>query len=375
MGLSQGLARGGRIARWLGAALGAVAVVLGTGGTALGVPPDVPLSFEPASIDFGYIEPGSEHTATVTVTNTSQIPVTQIRPSTSCACTQVGFDRQTLGPGESAEMTITLTGSYAMIDKTVLVRLSADSSRFGNPAELPVRSFPNLGLVAKPSLLAGTPEGRSAITGFVTISSVDGTPFTLKSVDFQEVSSPPEASAEQGVECFMPLDRKKHWFVIETTHPTCPIIALPVGDGPLRREALQFARAESINLSDRREITLGYIEPGQTVRVKVPMLRPEARLQRPVTARSVFPGLKAEVVDWENLRVSPGRSRSTVYEVDAVVEITATGEPGGVFLSEIKFAAQGDPSELTIHVIGRIVEPGMGTVTPAGGAPPGLLRP
>jgi len=335
----------------------------------------VPVRFDPATIDFGFVTPGEVHQATATVTNTSDRPIDGIRLSSSCSCTTFEFDKTTLQPGETAELSVTLTGSYAMIDRTTQIRVSADQSRFGAPAELGVRSYPNLGLIAKPHMIAGSRDGTEPITGELTVSSVDGRPFTVKAVNFEPFNTSQSPASEQTVGYRMHGPNKRHWMVIETTHPTCPFMVLPVGDGALRQESLRNARAESIQLADRREITIGYIEPGQSVEVTVPIFRTGAGLDRVVRVTNRQPGLHLELVGWENQKFSHGSRQAPIYQVDAMLRITATGQPGEAFMGAFNFQAEGDRSALTIHVIGRIVEPGKGTVQPADAPPPGLLRP
>lgn len=335
----------------------------------------VPVRFDPPTLDFGFVTPGEMHEASVTVTNTSDRPINGIRISSSCSCTTFDFDKTSLQPGESAQLGVTLTGSYAMIDRTTQIRVSADQSRFGAPAELGVRSYPNLGLVAEPHMVAGSRDGTAPIAGELTVRSVDGAPFTVKAVNFEPLNADQTPSSEQTVPYHMHGATKRHWLVVETTHPTCPFMVLPVGDGALRRESLRNARAESIQLADRREITLGYIEPGQSVEVLVPIFRTGATLSRAVSVTSRQPGLRAELVGWENQKFSHGSRQAPVYQIDARVRFTATGQPGEAFMGALNFQAEGDRSNLTVHVIGRIVEPGKGTAEPAPAPPPSLLRP
>jgi hypothetical protein len=337
----------------------------------------VPVAFDPPMVDFGYVTPGTRYQAEVRVTNTSSQTITPLRLSSSCSCTSASLSKTTLAPGESATMTITLTASYAMIDKTTQIRVSGDPQRFPAPAELPVRSYPQMGLVGTPSMITGTPDGGAPITGQLTVESVDGKPFRVRSVNLQPYTTPHEAAARQTVPYHMDGPTKRHWLVVETTHPTCPFLVVPVGDGPLRREAVAFARAESIQLADRREITLGYVEPGQTVEVLVPVFRSADTLNKPVSIVGSPAGTRAEIVGWTNQLHSHGPRQAPVYQIDARVRLTITGNPGQPFMGALGMQAEGDRSVLTLHVIGRIVEPGAGTPRSTDGQspPPGLLRP
>lgn len=354
----------------------AFALTLALSPVALAQQVAVPVRFEPARLDFGFVTPGERYEATVTVMNTSQQPIPNIRLSSSCSCTSASFGKTTLGPGESATLTVVLHASYAMIDRTTQIRFSADPQRFNAPAELGVRSYPNEGLVASPHMIAGSTDGVAPITGQITVSSVDGKPFTVKSVNYQPYSAKQAEASSQTVAYHMHGATKRHWLVIETTHPSCPFMVVPVGDGALRRESLTFARAESIQLADRREITLGYLEPGQSVELVLPIFRPAATLEKSVAVVSRQAGISAALVGWENQKFSHGSRQSPVYQVDAKVRFTATGQPGEPFMGTLQLQAEGDRTPLTVHVVGRIVEAGQGTHNnDSGNPPPGLLRP
>ena len=80
-----------------------------TGGNVVAAPLDI--TFDPPKLDLGMMQPGVPKTGTVTITNNGSEPVQIKKAVASCGCTTPMWPREPIGPGETAEMEITLKPS------------------------------------------------------------------------------------------------------------------------------------------------------------------------------------------------------------------------------------------------------------------------
>ena len=67
-----------------------------------------PITFSPDPLDMGEMSAGVAKTSTVTLTNTSDEPVTITKAIPGCGCTTLGWPKDPIAPGESADIEITL---------------------------------------------------------------------------------------------------------------------------------------------------------------------------------------------------------------------------------------------------------------------------
>ncbi|MCH2137038.1 MAG: ankyrin repeat domain-containing protein [Phycisphaerales bacterium] len=148
------------------------------GGSQAAVPtkPQVILA-EPPAIELGEFSTSETKAGSVTLTNSSDEPVTVRSAKASCGCTTADFKRNTvLGPGESTEVTVRMKGgpTARVLNKTVTFTID------GYPQlKVPVKGKSILYVDMKPKKI-GTelnPDGK------IVLESIDGKPFKITSAN------------------------------------------------------------------------------------------------------------------------------------------------------------------------------------------------
>ena len=135
------------------------------------------VTLTPATLDLGQFSTSEKGSGSVTLTNTSDSPVTIERAKASCGCTTSDFKQGTvLQPGETTDVSVTMNGKgrARKMSKTVTFTISGFP-----PLRLPVvaETIAYVALDKDPITIAED-DGISTIT----LSSVDNQPFTVTSI-------------------------------------------------------------------------------------------------------------------------------------------------------------------------------------------------
>ena len=119
-------------------------------------------------------------TGTVRIVNTSDSPVTITKAVPGCGCTTLGWPKEPIAPGASADVDITLKPGPKQgvtLRKRVTFQLDGQPSQIlqvqGNVAEY---------VSVKPDILPARVE-EEPLSSDIVLASVDGTPFTITSTN------------------------------------------------------------------------------------------------------------------------------------------------------------------------------------------------
>lgn len=190
------------------------------------------LKAEPASLNLGQMGTNETKSGIVTLTNTSDSPITIERAKTSCGCTTAGLNPGTvLAPGESIEVGISMRGAAnAQVIRKTVTFIIPDM----DPLVVPVTGQTIQYVKITPDLLdkASNPEGR------ITLTSIDGTPFRITGMSPQ-LMEPDEFSDEPSVEHVInfPWERFEEYgatrrITFHLTHPRAEQIYFSVKTDP-----------------------------------------------------------------------------------------------------------------------------------------------
>jgi ankyrin repeat protein len=139
-----------------------------------------PIRFEPDPLDLGEMTADVAKTGTVRIVNTSDSPVTITKAVPGCGCTTLGWPKEPIAPGASADVDITLKPGPKQgvtLRKRVTFQLDGQPSQIlqvqGNVAEY---------VSVKPDILPARVE-EEPLSSDIVLASVDGTPFTITSTN------------------------------------------------------------------------------------------------------------------------------------------------------------------------------------------------
>ena len=228
-----------------------------------------PFEFDPPTLDFGFVSPGAEMEAPVTLTNTSEEPLVIAAMRSSCLCTTLeDLSGRMIPAGESITFTPRMESPKQLGPKNASVRfIFEDYGRF----EYPIRSVSARDVFAEPAFLQATKQNQ----GTFTVRSIDDQPFRILSVNGREpdfVDPAAAASAEPRLEYELRWDLSQYdsqtcvnpegepmpdYWVVETDHPDAPIIDLRVRSLCTVPEPMKDRRW----LMDDRRVLLDRIHP------------------------------------------------------------------------------------------------------------------
>ena len=132
---------------------------------------DLDLTFEPESLQLGMMQPGVPKTGVIMITNNGADPVKIKKAIASCGCTTPNWPREPIGPGESAEIEITLKPSIKQgqkLSKRVTLQMEA-----GPPQVLKVEGEVGLFVKVSPSYLDASKKMDSGQAMFMLDSEDD----------------------------------------------------------------------------------------------------------------------------------------------------------------------------------------------------------
>lgn len=224
-----------------------------------------PVAFDPAEVDFGDMRPGSRAERTVIVTNTGDKPVTLGQVQSTCWCAAGALSQSTLGPDESATLTVSLDAGDLLTTVTRRVELIVDG--YSQSASLPLRADVHYGVRPRLMLDHGTLR-----TGTLTLESADEQPFRVLSANgaspefvdgFDPEKDGPRARYSVRFD-LSGVERLPRWFVVETDRLDSPVIDVPVPDWAPERVATAWSIAEP-------RVMLGTVLGGSRAEVRLTM--------------------------------------------------------------------------------------------------------
>jgi len=227
---------------------------------------------EPVALDFGFMSPGEDRTGQITLTNTSDRPVTILAIQPTCTCTTTTSLAGTrIEPGSSARFDAKLGASVVPGPRKATVKILAEG--FGQALELDVRGEVALPLRAVPSALQPPPGGPGK--GRFVIESIDRKPFRVVSaggltpgfLGFDPARDAPKATYVLRYDLeSLPRDRWPAFWVVQTDRADCPVLGLKVRDASFNRPTVLKMREYALNLGvlpvgAEREIPVDLLEP------------------------------------------------------------------------------------------------------------------
>ena len=316
---------------------------------------------QPESISFGAVPPGSSHTASFTIVNTTPSPMTVRAAVPSCKCTALTdiigksipaggtlkFDATMevpLTPGvKDATVQIVIEG----LPKPLMAKLSAESV-------MPIRVDP---------AYIDALKGKS--TGTVVAKSADGQPFRIRSVagaapqfvGFDPASDAPRAEYTlRWTAPSAPCESMPLWWVIETDRADCPLVPLRIrhectgSKADPGRFAREWFFPEPIGI-------VGRVATGTAAETVVPIehYNPQARgaVQRPQWKDVV----RVETRDPRATAALVRAQSGTREQVDVRLSITPSAQLVGFFAIPVDIVTATGTGTITVYGIAEPAAP------------------
>jgi ankyrin repeat protein len=138
-----------------------------------------PIKFEPGVLDLGELTAEVAKTGIVKIVNTSDAPVKITKAIPGCGCTTLGWPREPIPAGESADVEVTLKPGPKQgirLKKRVTFQLE------GHPSQvLTVEGEVAAYVIIKPDIIAARVE-EEELSEEIILTSADGTPFIINEV-------------------------------------------------------------------------------------------------------------------------------------------------------------------------------------------------
>jgi len=234
-----------------------------TGGFVSGPPPLRP---EPVALDFGFMSPGEDRTGQITLTNTSDRPVTILAIQPTCTCTTTSdLAGKVVAPGESVSLDASLSGSVVPGPRKATVKILAEG--FGRALEIDVRGEVALPIRAVPAALTPPPAGPAR--GRMVVESVDRRPFRVVAsngaapeyLGFDPALDEPRATYVIRTDLeSLPREAWPAFWVVETDHPACPVIGLKVRDERFNLKTVFRMREFALNVGVLRPDVAAHVD-------------------------------------------------------------------------------------------------------------------
>jgi ankyrin repeat protein len=159
-----------------------------------------PIKFSPDPLDLGELTAGVAKTATVTLMNESEEAVTITKAIPGCGCTTLGWPKDPIPPGGSADIDITLKPGPKQgirLKKRVTFQIEGHPSQVLN-VEGDVAAY----VTIKPDIISARAEDAN-MSEDIVLASADGIPFKVIGIDPPVVL---DADKESSLEHTMHLD-------------------------------------------------------------------------------------------------------------------------------------------------------------------------
>lgn len=188
----------------------------------------------PAKFQLGDIEPGSEHTRTFRLLNTSSVPVTVASVTPTCRCTTTtDIAGSVIPPGAELSFSSVLAAPTTPGIKNAKIQITFSGQL--KPLLVEIEGDITMAIKADPPYVGGAKGDESS--GTVLVKSVDGAPFTILSsggaapvfIGFDPATDPPQSSYRLRWDIAQINDLPRYiWWAIFTDHPDCPVLPLRI---------------------------------------------------------------------------------------------------------------------------------------------------
>jgi beta-lactamase regulating signal transducer with metallopeptidase domain len=193
------------------------------------------VTFESEIHDFGQVPPGSKNSCEFKFKNTGNAMLSFGKIQTTCGCTVASLKKKHYAPGESG--TITTTFSASKRPGQASKRIHVNSNAKTRPkVSLTIKASVVLYVDPEPDKLDLLLNRDNAGCPKITLVSIDGEPFAIKSVTASGSSIAAEFDSSVVATKFVlepkvdmeKLQRKQQGFVrIAVTHPKCDTVQIP----------------------------------------------------------------------------------------------------------------------------------------------------
>jgi ankyrin repeat protein len=188
------------------------------------------LTFDPADgLDLGQMQPGVPKTGVVKLTNNGTNSVQIKKAVASCGCTTPNWPRGPIGPGETAEIEITLKPTLKQgqkLNKRVTLQMMA-----GPPQVIKVGGEVGLFVKIAPDFLDSAKQDGPG-QGAVTLTSADEIPFTVVKADpavLSGIGGDKSLSHEMAVDWAAWEEAGRRPIIkLTTDHPNAPELSITV---------------------------------------------------------------------------------------------------------------------------------------------------
>ena len=194
---------------------------------------------DPPSLKLGKMQPGVPKSGKVTITNTGTEPIQIKKAVASCGCTTPNWPKGPIGPGESAEIDITLKPTLKQGQK-LKKRVTLTMVDGGAPTVIPVEGEVGLYVKMSPDFLDASKMDSDAAQ-VVVLESADKIPFAIVSVEPDVLD---EANPDKSLKHELTMNWEK-WeaagrrptLKFLTDHPNAPELSMTVRRAIVRPQA------------------------------------------------------------------------------------------------------------------------------------------
>lgn len=190
-----------------------------------------PIRITPGVLNWGDVLPGTTSDGSVALTNLGTTPLKIITVQPGCKCTTTnGLDGVVIGPGESRDLVASLDAQPSPGTRNVQIKVLFDG--YSKPLEINGTATITHPVRVRPPYINAVDETKS--TGTMMLSSGDKIPFEILSVDGKPPRFLRKDMAQKSSTSHMlsydiqdhlePDGRYRRWVVIETDHPTSPLV-------------------------------------------------------------------------------------------------------------------------------------------------------
>lgn len=187
------------------------------------------ITFDPPKLDLGIMQPGVPKTGTVAITNNGTEPIQIKKAVASCGCTTPNWPKEPIGPGETAQMEITLKPSLKQgqrLSKRVTLQMVS-----GAPQVVAVEGEVGLFVKVSPDFLDASKKDVDG-QGAIVLESADETPFSVIAAEPPVLSG---VGGDKGLTHELAIDwdawengGRRPSIKLTTDHPNAPELSVTV---------------------------------------------------------------------------------------------------------------------------------------------------
>lgn len=234
-------------------------------------------------------------TGTFRLRNTGTTPLTVTKVEAGCRCTFGVMNNPVIPPGGESVLSyeIDVRGTVGPLRKPMRLRFAG----FNRSLEVVVQGELQYDVRAEPPTLKPDQTGDAQFT----LTSLDGKPFRVLSVGGEKphVVSKVPSEGEAGLSWTLARNVTRllpYAVVVETDHPTAPVIDLRVTDGRVAQKETPFFKNINDIAVGRHMVNLGVVKPGGSADFDMYITRVKD-FAKPVTVSTDGGDIKLEVVE------------------------------------------------------------------------------